>query len=142
MASNALNYNFRRLEEIAESLIDWEDGMRCHHISFIIYKKRIISIGANRSKTHPANLLNRKVSFITGKDFSDEKHTCSEFTCISKLKKKTNIDTKRCTLVNIRYDRNKRIALAKPCMSCRNLLKYFEFKKVIWTTNEGSYECD
>lgn len=51
----------------------------------------------------------------------------------------TNIDTKKCVLVNIRYNRNGEIALSKPCMSCENLLKYFSFKKVLWTDNDGNY---
>jgi hypothetical protein len=80
------------------------------------------------------------VSKITGLDYSDQKHTCSEFNAILKLKRKTNIDTKKCTLINIRYDNNGKIALSKPCQSCQNLLRYFEFKKVIWTDNNGNYQ--
>lgn len=142
MALSVDKSKFKRLQEIAESLIDWEDGMRCRHFSFVIYKNRIITIGLNKPKTHPTNLRNRKISYITGEDYSQYKHTCSEFNSIIKLKKKTNIDTKKCTLINIRYDRNKKIAMAKPCMSCANLLKYFEFKKVIWSTNDGNYEIE
>ena len=140
MVLSVNNCQFKRLEEVAESLIDWSESRRCRHYSFILYKKRIISIGTNKPKTHPTNLINRKVSLKTGEDFSDQKHICSEFDAISKLKRLTNIDTKRCTLINLRYDRNKRIALASPCMSCRSLLNYFEFKSVLYTDNEGSYQ--
>ncbi len=131
--------HFKRLEDIAVSLIDWNDPIRCRHFSFILNKKRIVAIGFNQQKTHPTNLKNRKVSAITGEDFSDQKHICSEFSAIIKLKNLTNIDTKKCTLVNLRYDRNKQLALASPCMSCISLLKYHEFKKVIWTNNSGEY---
>lgn len=130
---------FKRLEDIAVSLIDWNNPIRCRHFSFILNKKRIVAIGFNQQKTHPTNLKNRKVSAITGEDFSDQKHICSEFSAIIKLKNLTNIDTKKCTLVNLRYDRNKQLALASPCMSCISLLKYHEFKKVIWTNNSGEY---
>ena len=142
MNSTTLSANkshFKRLEDVALSLIDWADPIRCRHFSFILNKKRIVAIGFNQQKTHPTNLKNRKVSSITGEDFSDQKHICSEFSAIIKLKNLTNIDTKKCTLVNLRYDRNKRLALASPCMSCISLLKYHEFKKVIWTNNEGEY---
>ena len=131
--------HFKRLEDIAVSLIDWNNPIRCRHFSFILNKKRIVAIGFNQQKTHPTNLKNRKVSAITGEDFSDQKHICSEFSAIIKLKNLTNIDTKKCTLVNLRYDRNKQLALASPCMSCISLLKYHEFKKVIWTNNSGEY---
>lgn len=136
---NVNKLSCKRLEDIALSLIDWNDPIRCRHFSFIINKKKIVAIGINQQKTHPTNLKNRKISSITGEDFSDQKHTCSEFSAIIKLKNLTNIDTKKCTLVNLRYDRNKNLALASPCMSCVSLLKYHEFKKIIWTNNDGEY---
>jgi hypothetical protein len=130
---------FKRLEDISKSLIEFNSKKRCQHFSFILLKNKIISIGNNSKKTHPLNLKNRKTSLRTGEDFSDQKHVCSEFSAINKLKNMTNIDTKKCILVNIRYNRNGKIALSKPCMSCENLLKYFSFKKVIWTDNDGNY---
>lgn len=130
---------FQKLEDVALSLLDNHNANRCRHFSFILYKNRIISIGNNSKKTHPLNLKNRKTSLRTGEDFSDQKHICSEFSAINKLKNMTNIDTKKCVLVNIRYNRNGEIALSKPCMSCENLLKYFSFKRVIWTDNDGNY---
>ena len=130
---------FKRLEEISKSLLDFNSDKRCQHFSFILYKNRVISIGNNSKKTHPSNLKNRKTSLRTGEDFSDQKHICSEFSAINKLKNMTNIDTKKCILVNLRYNRNGEIALSKPCMSCENLLKYFSFKRVIWTDNDGNY---
>ena len=140
MASNTNNLAFKRYEDIAESLIDWSQDKRSRHFSFIVHKKRIISIGQNYAKTHPINLINRKVSVRTGEDFSDQKHICSEFNAITKLKNLTNIDTKKCSLVNLRYDRNKNLAYAKPCMSCKSLLTYFQFKNIVYSTNEGKYE--
>jgi len=128
----------KRIEEIAASLVDWGENKRCRHFSFITYKKKIICIGENNRKTHPTNLKNRKISIRTGEDFSNQKHTCSEFSALIKLKRLTNIDTKKCTLINIRYNRNKKIALAKPCMSCVNLLRFHEFKKILYTDNDGN----
>jgi hypothetical protein len=132
---------FKRLEEISKSLVDYNSSKRCHHFSFVLYKNRIISIGYNSQKTHPVNLKNRKKSLKTGEDFSDQKYVCSEFSAINKLKNMTNIDSKKCVLVNLRYNRNGKVDMSKPCMSCENLLKYFNFKKVIWTNNNGDYIC-
>jgi deoxycytidylate deaminase len=130
---------YKRLEELAQSLVEYNSDRRCRHFSFIIYKGRLISTGTNSSKTHPLNLINRKVSKITGEDYSEQKQTCSELNAILKLKRLTNIDTKKCTLINIRYDRNDKVALAKPCQSCNSLLKYHSFKNIIWSTNNGTY---
>lgn len=133
------NIPYKRLEEIAYSLLDVNPNARCRHFSFILYKGRLIATGTNRPKTHPLNLINRKVSKITGDDYSDQKQTCSELNAILKLKRLTNIDTKKCTLINIRYDRNDNIALARPCMSCENLLRYHNFKNILWSINKGEY---
>lgn len=132
--------NKKRLEDIAYSLIDRSSNKRCHHFSFVIYKNRIIAIGQNNRKTHPINLVNRKKSTKTGEDFSEEKHTCSEFNAILKLKNLTNINTKKCNLVNLRIDRNNKLAYAKPCESCKSLLSFFEFKSVEWTNEFGDYQ--
>lgn len=128
-----------RLEETAFSLYDASSNKRCHHFSFIVYKNRIIAIGQNNKKTHPINLINRKKSLKTGIDFSEEKHTCSEFSAVLKLKNRTNINSKKCKLINLRINREKQISGAEPCESCRNLLKFFEFKDVIHTNNSGNY---
>lgn len=128
---------FQKLEDIALSLLDNHNANRCRHFSFILYKNRLISTGLNVNKTHPMNLRNKKISRITGEDYSDQKQTCSELNAILKLKRLTNIDTRKCTLVNLRYDRNDKIALAKPCSSCQSLLRYHNFKQVIWSTNNG-----
>lgn len=128
-----------RLEEIAKSLIDFDDDKRCHHFSFILLKKRIIAIGVNYRKTHPLNLKNKVFSKWSGLDFSATKYTCSEFNAITKLKRMTNIDTKKCVLVNIRLDRKLKKVNSKPCKSCQNLLRFFSFKKIYWTNEEGKF---
>jgi hypothetical protein len=131
--------NYKRLEKIASSLMRQTREKRCYHFSFAVYKGRVLAVGSNIQKTHPINLINRKVSQRTGVDFSEYKHICSEFNVVNKIKNLTNVNFKKCTLVNIRYDRNMRLALAKPCMSCQSLLSFFEFKRVVWTNNQGEY---
>lgn len=131
---------YKRLEEIARSLVGYNSDRRCRHFSFILYKNRLIATGINNSKTHPINLKNRKISRVTGDDYSDQKQTCSEFNAILKLKRLTNIDTRKCNIVNIRFDRNNKIAMARPCMSCQSLLRYFEFKNIIYTDDSGNYQ--
>ena len=130
---------FERLESISKQMVNYNSNKRCHHFSFIIYKSKIISIGNNYKKTHPLNLKNPKFSLKTGEDFSDQKYICSELNAIKKFKNTTNINTNKCIMVNLRYDRNGNLAFSKPCMSCESLLKKYSFKKVIWTDNYGKY---
>jgi cytidine deaminase len=129
----------KRLEETAFSLYDPSSSKRCHHFSFVVYKNRVIAAGQNNKKTHPVNLKNKKFSIYNGIDVSTEKYTCSEYNAILKLKRLTNIDTRKCQLVNLRINRNGEIDYAKPCSSCKNLLNYFEFKSVEFTDNSGAY---
>ncbi len=93
----------------------------------------------NCNKTHPINLLNPKFSKKTGLNFSDQKQTCSELNAILKLKRMTNIQTDKCILVNLRYDKNGYLCLSRPCSSCDSLFEYHNFKKIIWTDEKGKY---
>jgi len=44
------------------------------------------------------------------------------------------------TMINIRLTRTGRIALSKPCPACLDLLKEKKFRKVIYSTNEGTFK--
>jgi len=109
------------------------------HITFIVYKRKILSIGLNDSKTSPINLLNPKTD-RNGQNISQFKGRCSELKAILNLKNKTNIPFKKTTLINVRINRNKRFDLAFPCQSCRSLLTFFEFKSIIVTDKDGSFK--
>jgi hypothetical protein len=128
-----------RIESLSKDMVDFNSNKRCHHFSFILKRKKILAIGTNRKKTHPYNLKIPKISKETGEDVSAQKYVCSELDAIRKLKRKTNIDTKKCILINIRYDRNGNLAYSKPCMSCECLLEKNNFKKIVWTDAEGNY---
>ena len=43
-------------------------------------------------------------------------------------------------MVSIRLTRAGRIGLAKPCPACLDLLKEKKFRKVIYSTNEGTFK--
>ena len=109
------------------------------HITFIVYKSKILSIGVNDSKTSPINLLNPKTD-KTGKNIAFVKGRCSELNAIVKLKNKTSIPFKKTTLINVRVNRNRELDLATPCQSCRSLLTFFEFKNIIVTDKSGSFK--
>lgn len=44
------------------------------------------------------------------------------------------------TMVNIRLTQAGRIGLSKPCPACMELLKEKKFRKVIYSTNDGTFE--
>lgn len=129
--------NLIKLVELSRALKPVSFNMRTFHTSFILNKNRVVAIGINQRKTNPANLFNPKYN-REGKNISSEKFTCSEYGAFQKLKR-TNIDAKKCILVNIRIDRNDRLANSCPCQSCQSLLSWLRFKKVIYSTDNGEF---
>lgn len=115
--------------------LNW-DKVDNFHISYIMFKNKVIAWGKNDIRTHTVNLLNPKID-KRGNDISDEKGCCSEFSSIRKLKRLTGIDSHRCVLINIRLDKNMKLAYARPCNSCRSLINYHRFKQVWYTTGKG-----
>jgi len=122
--------------EVASSLAptEWDNWpTRCFHLSFAIYNSRVIAIGVNKAKTNPINLRNKKRN-SSGVDYSSEKMTCSELSCLNKIKNRTNIDYKKICLFNVRIDRNAKVTNARPCESCQNLICFLGVGQVFYTT--------
>ena len=49
-------------------------------------------------------------------------------------------DFSKHTIVNIRITPGGRIGIAKPCLACMEMLKKWKFRKVIYSTNKGTFE--
>lgn len=130
------------LEKIKEIAFAFDRNLfpnRSLHLSFIIYKGRIISIGQNNKKTHPINLRNRKIN-KEGVDISSFRGTCSEYSAVSKLKNLTNIPTTKCQLINIRINKLNEVRMAQPCNSCLGLISYFGFQEVWFSNEKGEFK--
>jgi|SRR3990167_3767464 len=129
------------LEKIKEITFAFDRNLfpnRNLHLSFLIYKGRIISIGQNSKKTHPINLKNRKIN-KDGVDISSFRGSCSEWNAISKLKNLTNIPAHKCFLVNIRINKNNEIGMSMPCNSCLKLLSFFNISRVFYSNQKGEF---
>ena len=128
-----------KIKEIAFAF-DKQDfvGRNCH-LSFIIYKGRIVAFSPNTIKTNPTNLKNPRFS-KEGYNISGIRGSCSELNAIKQLKNLTNISTKKCSLINIRVNQQNEIRNSRPCNSCSSLISYFQFKSVIYSNSEGKFE--
>jgi len=73
-------------------------------------------------------------------DYSEGSSTCSEWVCLNKIKKTTNIDYNKLILVNVRIDREGSVRNSRPCKSCESLLKALQPKKVYYTNDNGEFE--
>ncbi len=133
-----MRYEFSKCLEIARADFSPIYEHRCQVFSFSIYKGRIISIGRNRIKTNPINLVNR-LYFRDGVVHLN-KGTCAEFNCLNKLKNKTNIPFDKITLINVRLNKSLNPCMSRPCKSCESLIHYVKPREV-WFTNElGNFE--
>ena len=130
---------FDKIKEIAFAFDKNSFPSKNLHLSFLIYKGRIISIGQNSKKTHPINLRNRKIS-KEGVDISTFKGVCSEWSAISKLKNLTNIPAHKCSLINIRINKNNDIRMSRPCCGCLSLLAFFDISNVFYSNEKGEFE--
>jgi deoxycytidylate deaminase len=99
---------------------------RKKHCSIIVAKKKIISVGTNRYKTHP---LAAKHGYLF-----DEVH--SELDALLKCDKKCGIE-----LWNFRFNANGEMRMSRPCPKCLPwCLKIFD--RIVYTMDDGMHEFD
>ena len=84
------------------------------HSSFIFKNGNLVSIGYNNEFSH-----------------AEEKAINSYY---------SDVIMKGYTMVNLRLTRSGRIGMAKPCPACFALLKEKKFRKIIYSTNEGTFQ--
>lgn len=122
---------------IAPPVEEWD--MRNLHVTFAVYKQKLIASAFNCRKTNPVNLINRKVN-NEGFDKSYTSFTCSEWRCFRAVKRKTNISLSDITFINMRLNRHKELCYAAPCVGCHSLLAWAEPRAIYYTNNEGNFE--
>lgn len=133
--------NFSRYLDIFYGIVppveEWE--MRTQNCSIAINKNRIVAIGFNQKKTNPINLLNRKIN-SSGRDYSNAGFTCAEYSCLNRVRRKTNVPFENITLLNIRITRDFKLAMASPCFSCRALCSFLAVTKIYFTNDRGDFQ--
>lgn len=105
-------------------------GHRCKHQAFIIKKNKIIAIGINSMKTHPANL---KFAYR----FPDGQGTHAEMKACLKGNKKSY---KHHEMVVIRINNNGNVDMSKPCEGCQNVIKSYKIDTVWYSNKNGEFE--
>ena len=119
--------NFHRIVDIGYSLLDRDiTGGRTFHLSAILNKSRVISIGINNYlKSHPRN---KEFGYAPHARLHAEMAACLRlgFTDCSGL-----------SIVNLRIDRNGNLCNSKFCLGCSNLIKFLNFKDAYYSTESG-----
>lgn len=97
---------------------------RCKHVSLIIHKNKIVSIGTNRRKTHP-------VAVEHGYLF-DERH--SELDAYINLP--YPLRNESLILFNLRFNNQETLRMAKPCNKCLPWCQSL-FKEIYYSDRTG-----
>ena len=100
-----------------------------------VYGHRIISTGCNGVKTNP---LQKKYNIYRFHEDAGEHTIHAEVQCLLPLIGDKSIDFSKVSLYIYRELKNGRLAPAKPCPSCEQLIKDLGIKKVYYT-GQGSY---
>jgi len=111
------------LVKALEAAQEIEESRNHKHVSIVIRKKHVISIGTNKRHTHP-------LSVIYGYR-NDEVH--SELDAIRKIPSKYRNDL---ILVNYRFGPNGNLKLARPCNLCMPWCRSV-FDKIYYSTTQG-----
>jgi len=125
---------FNRLTEISIALKSKRQTGRTFHTTFILEKKRIISIGVNNlDKSHPKT-----------NEFDYTKDNYDYFPCLHsemdawlKLGKE---DCSRFVFVNLRVNNNGELDNSLPCKGCKSLMKQIGFKEFYYSNKSGGFD--
>jgi len=116
-----LDNKIDKLYKVACPCVD-NIGRPRKHVSLILRKNQIVSVGTNDNRTHP---LAKKYGYL-----NDEVH--SELDALLKYRgPKDNL-----TLVNFRFNRRKQIRMSRPCKKCLAWCLAI-FDDIYYTTNHG-----
>lgn len=99
------------------------------HVSLVIHKRQVISVGFNNFKTHP---LAKEYGYRF-----DEMH--SELDAFRKTPKQ--LLNKKLTLVNVRFNKKGQLRMSKPCCTCETWCKEI-FHAIYYTTDIGVQQLE
>ena len=121
-----------RLTEISIALKPKYQTGRAFHVTFILKKSKIISIGVNNlNKTHPKT---KNFKYKNNEGYIASIH--SELDACLKLGEH---DLSHYDIVNIRINNNNKLDNSRPCCGCCSLLTQTGFNKLFYSTRDQSF---
>jgi len=105
-----------------------------HKLSAVVMIRSIpIAFGFNQNKTHPIV-----------RQYDKNKTLHAEVDAVLKARKRLrypmNFNMSDCTVVVYREDRNGKMAMAKPCKICQQIMKDHQIEDVVYSTANGWVE--
>src|SRR5574344_58372 len=107
------------------------------HIGCIaIYKKQIIGVGYNANKTHPLQFIYNKYRNLKWNGIQPKAKLHAEMMCILSIKD-LDVDFTKVKLFVYREDKNRNLALSRPCNACMRAIRDLGIKEINYTTYNG-----
>jgi deoxycytidylate deaminase len=102
---------------------------RCRHVSFLVCRNKIESIGLNSYI---------KTSTKAAKYGHLGANIHSELAALVNARRQ--LDISRMTLYNVRIKTNGVVSLSAPCSCCTKLILAYNIRRVYYSTNDGTFE--
>ena len=98
-----------------------------------VYKKCVIGVGYNTTKTSPIQLKYDKYRELDTNNGVEPKHSLhAEIMCLNSIKT-LDIDFSKVKLYVYREDMNGNLSICKPCRGCQKAIEEFGIKEVFYT---------
>lgn len=118
---------------IAKEVSKLSDSPRVQIGACAVYKHKVISTGCNSMRTSPLQKKYNQYRFT-----AETSHTChAELACLKSLIDRKDIDFKNVELYIYREYKNGNLALARPCISCMELIKQLGIKHIYFTGDQS-----
>ena len=124
-----------RCKEIALAICPTNIEHRCSHVAFLVKSGKIVHIGLNKNKTHPATLAHPYRKKQRNLPLPIGLH--SELAVCIKAKKE---DLGNYEMAVLRVDRRGKIANSKPCAGCQSVIRQFNVKRTYFSNKNGELE--
>lgn len=118
--------HLRILEELQEIAVQ-KAGMKGFRVAAgLVLRNRIISVGWNRTKSHPFQRRHTK--------HPEAIYSHAETMAIHEATKRHFVDLSRATLYVVRVSAKGERALARPCVGCLDAITDYDIPRVIYST--------
>lgn len=124
------DYRFFRKAKVVSSISDYD---KVHIGCVAVYHNRIIGIGCNCNKTHPAQGYYNRYRFCS---YNMLPKLHAEINCINQIRR-MNIDFSKVKMYIYRARKDREYGLARPCPSCMAAIKDIGIKNIYYTSNDG-----
>lgn len=122
---------FKRAKEIS-CLSDYN---RIHIGCVAVYKNHVLAVGYNTNKTHPLQMkYNKYRDHKYNGDFTQKLH--AEMSCLNQIKD-MDLDFGKVELYVYREDKNRNLAMCRPCAACMRAIDDLGIKRIHYTTYGG-----